>query len=192
MKTQDFLNKFHLSPTLVNPQLSALAIEREVRQSAVLIPLLEVNHVLHVLLTKRAQHLKHHPGQISFPGGKVEPHDKSCIATALREAEEEIGLSPENVQIIGQLDDYQTLTGFNIRPVVSLIQPQEKYNIDENEVAEVIFVPLQHFIEKEQHITLMVERKQLSYPLYFMPYQGHNIWGATAAILNDLCLHLGE
>lgn len=190
MKTQDFLNKFHLSPTLVNQQLPKFLAEREVRQSAVLIPLLEVNHVLHVLLTKRAQHLKHHPGQISFPGGKVEPNDNSCIDTALREAQEEIGLHPDNVQVIGQLDNYQTLTGFNIRPVVGLIQPQNEYIIDRNEVSEIIHVPLQHFIEKEQHITLMVERKKLSYPLYFMPYQGHNIWGATAAILNDLCLHL--
>lgn len=190
MKAQDFLNKFHLSPTLVNQQLPKFLVDQDVKQSAVLIPLIEVNNALQVLLTKRAQHLKHHPGQISFPGGKVEPTDISPIETALREAHEEIGLKPENVQVIGQLDNYQTLTGFNIRPIVGLIQPQEKYIIDQNEVAEIIQVPLQHFINKEQQVTLMVERKQLSYPLHFMPYQGHNIWGATAAILNDLCLHL--
>ena len=190
MKTQDFLSKFHLAPVIANTHLPKLFPDEDIKQSAVLILLLEIDQALHVVLTKRALHLRHHPGQISFPGGKVEPDDNSCIDTALREAKEEIGIDAEHIQIIGQLDDYQTITGFNIRPVVGLLKQAVKYQPDSNEVAEILHVPLQHFIEKEQHVTLMIERSALRYPVHYMPYKGHNIWGATAAILNDLCLHL--
>ena len=190
MKTIDFLNKFHLAPVIENTHLPKLFLDKDIKQSAVLIILREIDEALHVVLTKRALHLKHHPGQISFPGGKVEPSDDNCIETALREAKEEIGIAPESIEVIGQLDDYQTITGFNIRPVVGLLKDPVTYTPDSNEVAEILHVPLQHFIEKEQHVTLMIERSAKRYPVHYMPYKGHNIWGATAAILNDLCHHL--
>jgi 8-oxo-dGTP pyrophosphatase MutT (NUDIX family) len=143
-----------------------------------------------VLLTKRAEHLKHHPGQISFPGGKVEPEDENHIDAALREADEEIGLSRLDCKIIGQLHPYQTISGFSITPVIAILNTTPKFSIDKNEVAEIFHVPFQHFLEVDKHYSVDVQHKTLNQKVHFMPYKSHNIWGATAAILNDLRTHI--
>ena len=157
---------------------------------AVLIPIVSNQGQLEVLLTKRASHLTHHPGQISFPGGKVEPNDRSMIATALRETEEEIGLKSKDIQVLGQLTSYQTISGYEITPIVAFARKNDNYQFDDNEVAEVFHVPLSHFLLREHHIKVPFYHKGKSHNVHFMPYQEYNIWGATAAILHDLSLIL--
>jgi len=160
------------------------------KSAAVLIGLIDTDQGLQVLLTKRADHLKHHPGQVSFPGGKVEASDENLIATALREAQEEISLSPSAVYVIGQLPAYETISGYHVTPIIGLIENNQAYDKDENEVAEIFQVPLTHFLTPENHHTVVVSRNGNNHNIHFMPYQQHNIWGATASMLKDLVNHL--
>ncbi|WP_286233035.1 CoA pyrophosphatase [Thalassotalea sediminis] len=190
MDRKEFLNKFHLHQLSSNDVYHDFIAKSKVRQSAVLVALVELNNNLQVILTKRSEHLRHHPGQISFPGGKVEAQDRNVIDTALREANEEIGISADNIEILGQLPDYQTLTGFTISPIIALLSEMPHYIIDNNEVAHVFEVPLAHFLDQNNHIIVDIERHSRKHPVYYMPYHEHNIWGATAAILKDLCQHL--
>jgi 8-oxo-dGTP pyrophosphatase MutT (NUDIX family) len=141
---------------------------------------------LQVLLTKRASHLKHHPSQISFPGGKVELTDTSLIHTALREAQEEIGLDPETVTIIGQLPSYEVISGYQVTPIVAIIDSVKTYQKDANEVDEIFHVPLQHFIQDNNHISIACYRNGRHHDIHFYPYKHYNIWGATAAMMKDL------
>lgn len=191
MTKDEFLQRFQMN-TLAKSSNQEILLKHPSKliQSAVLIVLLEENKQLHVLLTKRAAHLKHHPGQISFPGGKVEPNDKNHIDAALREADEEIGLSRLDCQIIGQLHPYQTNSGFSITPIVATLNTTPTFFIDKSEVAEIFHVPLQHFLETDKHYSVDVHHKTLNHKVHFMPYKSHNIWGATAAILNDLSSHI--
>lgn len=191
MTKNEFLQRFNLSQLSKSESQTRLLSQPQIlTQSAVLIALFEKNNQLHVVLTKRAKHLKHHPGQISFPGGKVEAFDKDHICTALREAHEEVGIQKEQCEIIGQLHPYQTMSGFSITPVVAMLKQSPFYTIDENEVAEIFHVPFHHFLAAKQHYTIEVKHKTGQHPVHFMPYKSYNIWGATAAILNDLSLHL--
>jgi len=160
------------------------------KNAAVLIPIVSNQGQLEVLLTKRANHLRHHPGQISFPGGKAEPSDQNLIVTALRETEEEIGLKAENIQVLGQLKSYQTISGYNITPIVAFTKENANYQLDDNEVAEVFHVPLSHFLKREHHIEIPMYHLGKCHYVRFMPYQNYNIWGATAAILHDLSMLL--
>lgn len=145
---------------------------------------------LHVLLTKRASHLKHHPSQVSFPGGKVEPTDKDLVHTALREAQEEIGLSPDAVSVIGQLPNYEVLSGYQVTPIVAIIESPQQYQKDTNEVDEIFQVPLQHFLQPNNHRSIISYRNGHHHNVHFFPYKHHNIWGATAAMLKDLVEHI--
>ncbi|MFQ3191904.1 MAG: 8-oxo-dGTP pyrophosphatase MutT (NUDIX family) [Paraglaciecola sp.] len=145
---------------------------------------------LQVLLTKRASHLKHHPSQISFPGGKVEPTDRNLIHTALREAQEEIGLSPEAVTIIGQLPNYEIISGYQVTPIVAVIESPQYYQKDANEVDEIFQVPLQHFLQPENHRSIISYRNGHHHNVHFFPYKHYNIWGATAAMIKDLVDHI--
>lgn len=187
MTKQEFLQRFRLNPLYKSDrQKDLLTQPKHLTQSAVLIILSEQDEQLHVLLTKRANHLKHHAGQICFPGGKVENDDQSFVATAIREAQEEIGLNPEKIKVIGQLHPYQTITGFSITPVVALLDSCCAYKLDKNEVDEIFHVPLQHFFSASNHHTIEVQLKTGHHQVHFMPYKRHNIWGATAAIIKDL------
>jgi 8-oxo-dGTP pyrophosphatase MutT (NUDIX family) len=163
------------------------------RSAAVLIALVEPDiegDGLQVLLTKRASHLKHHPSQVSFPGGKVEQEDKSLIDTALREAFEEIGLSADAVKIAGKLPPYQTISGFHVTPVVAVVARAQIYQIDKNEVAEIFQVPLQHFLTTNDHHVFVASKNGKQHNVHFLPYKHYNIWGATAVMLKDLVSHL--
>jgi 8-oxo-dGTP pyrophosphatase MutT (NUDIX family) len=155
--------------------------------AAVLIPLVLRPGGLTILLTQRTAHLNNHAGQISFPGGRAEHYDTSPADTALREAQEEIGLERDRVDIIGKLPDYLTGTGYHVVPVVGLITPPFDVVADPNEVAEIFEVPLAYLMNGEHH-------QRLSFDLpaggrrsfYAMPYERYFIWGATAGMLRNL------
>ncbi len=163
------------------------------KSAAVLIALVESEQAdegLQVLLTKRASHLKHHPSQVSFPGGKVEQEDNSLIDTALREAFEEIGLNRDAVSVAGQLPPYQTISGFQVTPVIAIVSRSQDYKIDKNEVAEIFQVPLQHFLTTNDHHVFEASRNGKQHNVHFLPYKHYNIWGATAVMLKDLVSQL--
>ncbi len=155
--------------------------------AAVLVPLVAHADGLTVLLTRRTAHLAKHAGQVSFPGGRIEEEDEDAVAAALRETEEEVGLPPDKVEILGRLEDYITSTGFRVTPVVGLVTPPLGLNPDPFEVAEAFEVPLSFILDRSNHqrCSRLVEGRER--PFYAMPYQGHYIWGATAGMLINLC-----
>ncbi len=163
----------------------------EFRPAAVLVPVVLRPERLAVLLTRRTDHLHHHPGQISFPGGRVEKADVSAVMTALRETEEETGLDPERIELLGELPDYFTGTGFRITPVVGLVHPPFELKLDAFEVAEAFEVPLAHFLDPANHQRHSMEYQGRMRQYYAMPYDEHFIWGATAGILVSLYRFLG-
>ncbi|GAK45931.1 NUDIX hydrolase [Tepidicaulis marinus] len=158
---------------------------KSLRLAAVLVPLIERGEGVFVLLTRRADHLNSHSGQVAFPGGKVEEGETAAQA-ALREAEEEVGLDPSLVEIAGFLDPYETGTGFRILPVVGFVKPDFTLKIDPNEVAEAFEVPLSFLMNPDHHErhSIMWRGKRRAY--YAMPYEGHYIWGATAGMLKNM------
>lgn len=153
------------------------------REAAVLIPIVKRPEGLTILFTKRTDHLSNHPGQISFPGGHTEEEDESANHAALRETEEEVGLAPSYVQVIGHLNDYITRTGFRITPVVGLVDVPFPTNPDPHEVAEVFEVPLSFLMDEANH--QKCSRVFMGKTRYFwaMPYNDYYIWGATAGML---------
>ena len=159
------------------------------RQAAVLVPVIDYGDKLHLLFTERAAHLRHHPGQISFPGGRIEAGETSAQA-ALREAEEEIGLQPQQVELIGRLPLQSTSTGFTIEPWIGLLAPQPGWVLQADEVAEVFEVPLTHFLQQQNRHQFSLKLRGKVQQLHAMPYQDKFIWGATAAILHRLCWQL--
>jgi 8-oxo-dGTP pyrophosphatase MutT (NUDIX family) len=165
------------------------------KPAAVLVPLVLRAEGPTVLLTRRTDHLHHHPGQISFPGGGAETGDTSIEATALRETEEEIGLEAGRIELIGRLADYFTGTGFRITPVVGLIPPPldlTTLKVDRFEVAEVFEVPLTHFLDPANHQRHSIRVNGESRHFHAMPYGDYFIWGATAGMLMELYRVLGE
>lgn len=139
-----------------------------------------------VLLTQRTDHLRDHAGQISFPGGRAEEDDSSPEHTALREAEEEIGLSPCHVEIVGFLPEYRTVTGYRITPVVAFLTPPFELRPDPSEVAEVFEVPLSFLIDPANHERHSREYQGETRYFFAMPYGRYFIWGATAGIIVTL------
>jgi 8-oxo-dGTP pyrophosphatase MutT (NUDIX family) len=169
-------------------------VEREATHASVLIPLV-LRDAMTVLLTQRTDHLNDHPGQISFPGGRAEQDDADAVATALREAHEEIGLEPFEIEVLGSLPTYTTSTGFIVTPVVSLVQPRAVLCPDPFEVAEVFEVPLAWLMNPANHQRHAVEFAGATREFFSIPWQGHDangvprryfIWGATAAMLRNL------
>jgi 8-oxo-dGTP pyrophosphatase MutT (NUDIX family) len=154
--------------------------------AAVLVPIVERETGLTVLLTRRTDHLDAHAGQISFPGGRIEPGDTDAAAAALRETEEEVGLPAAAVRLIGSLDTYVTRTGFEVTPVVGLVRPPLALRLDAFEVAETFEAPLAFFLAPgslHRH-SLVFEGKERHF--YAFPYHDHYIWGATAGMLVNL------
>jgi len=164
------------------PELAA----RAPRAASVLIPLVARSEGLSLLLTRRTEHLSAHAGQISFPGGSAEASDASAIDTALREAEEEIGLARAHVDVLGTLPDYLTGTGFCVTPVVALVTPPFSLQADPGEVAEVFEVPLAFLMDGLNHQRLSVQLPAGRRSFYAMPYGEYFIWGATAGMLRNL------
>jgi 8-oxo-dGTP pyrophosphatase MutT (NUDIX family) len=160
------------------------------KPAAVLVPVVTRAEGLTMLLTRRTDHLHDHPGQVSFPGGRVDEGDESPVATALREAEEEIGLPRERVQLLGQLPLYRTGTGFEVTPVVGLVQPPFDLTLDPFEVAEAFEVPLSFLLDYRNHQRHSIEVRGRMREYWAMPYAGYYIWGATAGMIVTLCHHL--
>jgi 8-oxo-dGTP pyrophosphatase MutT (NUDIX family) len=159
--------------------------------AAVLFPIVlrEGGHT--VLLTQRTAHLRDHAGQISFPGGRVEAEDLSPSHTALRETEEEIGLSHERIEILGFLPEYLTATGFRVTPVVALVQPPFDLQPDPFEVAEVFEVPLAFLLDPANHQRHSLHFRGALRNYFAMPYGDYFIWGATAGMIRSLSERLG-
>lgn len=166
--------------------------EKSLVRASVLIPVVAREQGLTVLLTQRADHLNEHGGQISFPGGRVEETDLTAIETALRETEEEIGLDRRHVEVIGELPEYFTGTGYRIAPVAALVHPPFDLEADPFEVAEIFEVPLAFLMDGANHQKRLLEygnenrQRMEQRTFYAMPYEQHFIWGATAGILRNL------
>lgn len=169
--------------------------QRTLSHAAVLVPLVVRGDTPFVLLTQRTDHLTDHPGQISFPGGRVDPGDADAVATALREAQEEIGLSPNHIEVLGTMPTYTTGTGFVVTPVVALVRPGFELRADPFEVAEIFEVPLSFLMTPAHHHRHEIEVGGIRRQFLSMPYHGvdergqprrYFIWGATAGMLRNL------
>ena len=190
--------RFDVPPGLVDPNISPrigdegtdrmleiIAREQPVRPAAVLIPVVDHPQPT-VLLTQRSAHLNDHAGQISFPGGKIDATDASPLDTALREAEEEIGLSRQFVEPIGYLDLYATAFGFRILPTVARVRPGFSLRINTSEVDDAFEVPLAFLMDPANHQVHNKEFRGIERSYYAMPFAERYIWGATAGILRVL------
>ncbi|QYJ95622.1 CoA pyrophosphatase [Shewanella spartinae] len=189
MTLDEFKRRYalHQLPTDTGPQ-----IHRTLRQAAVLVPLMEASGELELLLTRRPTHLRAHPGQISFPGGKVEESDASYADTALREAFEEIALPRDNVEVLGQYPMFNTFTGFAIAPIIGVVREAFEPVLDPGEVDELFSVPLSFLLNPANRIQKQFSRRGVNYPVYFIPYGDYFIWGATAAMIDRLCRQIGN
>lgn len=154
--------------------------------AAVLVPLVERGGSLNLILTRRTEHLRDHAGQISFPGGRIEAHDADPVAAALREAEEEIGLGRDAVELLGKLPAYCTGTGYCVEPVVGLVDQRAVLRPQPEEVAEIFEVPLAFVLDTRNHRPHVIVREGREHHLWAMPYGEHFIWGATAGMLREL------
>ena len=190
--------RFEVPPGLIDPNiiprsgdqgtdrmLEIIAREQPVRPAAVLIPVVDHPQPT-VLLTQRSAHLNDHAGQISFPGGKIDAIDASPLDAALREAEEEIGLSREFIDPIGYLDLYATGFGFRILPTVARVKPGFKLRINQAEVDDAFEVPLAFLMDPANHQVHSKEFRGMERSYYAMPFAERYIWGATAGMLRVL------
>ena len=169
----------------LNPDAPRLGRQR-LRPASVLVPLVERGGGVNLILTRRAALLKHHPGQVAFPGGKQEPGDATPLAAALREAEEEIALRPGQVEVLGGLDPHETVTSFAVRPFVGLVDPGFRAVPDPGEVEEVFEVPLAFALDPANMQVHGRVWQGVLRRYYVIPYGPHYIWGATARMLKAL------
>lgn len=151
--------------------------------AAVLMPIVDRPEGLSLLFTQRATHLRRHAGQISFPGGRIEAHDAGPMATALRETEEEIGLSRELIEIVGYLPPHLIFSGFSVAPVVGFVKPSFELRLDPGEVNEAFEVPLKFFLDPANHHVRERVLGDVTTLVYDLPYGERRIWGATAGML---------
>ncbi|WP_052261756.1 CoA pyrophosphatase [Leisingera sp. ANG-M1] len=175
---------FDLNPGTVLPE------GRKLRPAGVLVPVSIATGTPRLILTKRSSALKHHPGQIAFPGGKVDAGDADACAAALREAWEEIGLPQDLPEIIGCLPEHETVTGFSVTPVVALVREDFTARPEAGEVAEVFSVPLTHVLSPENYIIESRRWRGTRRRYYTVPYGPYYIWGATARMLRGLAARM--
>lgn len=194
--TAQALRRRFASPPSWQPETQGdgrLFAGRERAAASVLVPLVEREGGLTVLLTQRTAHLRDHAGQVSFPGGRAESVDEDAVATALREAEEEVGLARRHIDVIGSLPEYRTVTFFDVTPVVALVRPPFELALDAHEVADAFEVPLAFLMSPANHQRHRFELDGHRREFLSMPWprpDGHGdtyfIWGATAAMLRNL------
>ncbi|MEX1147643.1 MAG: CoA pyrophosphatase [Sphingomonadales bacterium] len=169
-----------------DPEMRRAIEGQPLRAAAVLVPIVERPGGYTVLLTRRAGHLTSHAGQISFPGGRIEQADQNPVVAALRETEEEVGVAPASVDVVGQLDEYHTGTGFSITPVVGFVRPDIRLRPDPAEVAEAFEVPFDFLMDPANHMRHRMKWQGLDREYHAIPYQQYYIWGATAGMLLNL------
>ncbi len=177
---------FDLNPDVVLP------VGRKLRPAGVLVPVIAGAYGAEVLLTKRSSRLKHHPGQIAFPGGKQDDGDADVVAAALREAEEEVGLARGHVEILGTMPTHETVTGFLVTPVVGWIENAFDVVPEPGEVAEAFRVPLAHVADLGQFTVQSRRWRGTRRHYYTVPFGPYYIWGATARILRGLAQRMEE
>ncbi len=165
---------------LILPQLL-----KNLRPASVLVPVIRREQGLTLLLTKRSQTIRSHKGQISFPGGRREDSDESAAHAALREAQEEVGIEPAAVEVIGYLDDYLTISRYRVTPVVGLLSPPT-LRLDEREVSEAFEVPLDLLLCEDSYQRKVFTREGLNIPFFEIHHEDRRIWGATAGMLRNL------
>jgi len=158
-------------------------LTRDLAAAAVLIPIIQRQESLSVLLTERSPDLKHHAGQISFPGGRMDPDDADICATALRETQEEVGIDPADVEIVGYLDPNPTVTGYAVTPVVALVELRKELSIDPVEVKSAFEVPLPFLLDEDNQEYSEREFEGVMVPIAEFNYGQYRIWGATAGML---------
>jgi 8-oxo-dGTP pyrophosphatase MutT (NUDIX family) len=180
----DGSSDFDLNPETVLPE------GRKLRPAGVLIPITLAHGAPRVILTKRSSALKHHPGQIAFPGGKQDEGDADVTAAALREAHEEIGLPRDLPQIIGHLPEHETVTSFHVTPVVALIDEIFDVTPEPGEVDEVFSVPLSHLLNAENYIIESRRWRGVRRYYFTVPWGPYYIWGATARMLRGLAARM--
>ena len=157
----------------------------DLRPAAVLVPLFARDGQDRLLFTERTDHLHHHGGEISFPGGGQDAGDADLLTTALRETEEELGIPMQQVEVLGRLDDFYSIHGYHVVPYVGVIPPPDDLTVDRFEIARVFDAPLQHFRDPAVHHMEDWAHKGRTYPVDFYQYAEHTIWGLTAAILKQ-------
>jgi 8-oxo-dGTP pyrophosphatase MutT (NUDIX family) len=163
--------------------------ERGITPAAVLVPVVDRPSPT-VILTLRPDTMRNHPGQVSFPGGRIDPGDADPVAAALREAEEEIGLSPDQVEVIGIADRYRTVTGFEVTPVVGVVPADVSVAPHPGEVAAVFEAPLAFLLDPANQIVREAEWRGKTRTYYEIEWEGRRIWGATAAMIVNLSRRL--
>ncbi|MDN3380011.1 MULTISPECIES: CoA pyrophosphatase [unclassified Pseudoalteromonas] len=184
MNSQQILARFQLSvaansqPLITHPQKTR-------RASAVMLPLIDINNSAHILLCKRPHYLKHHPGEICLPGGKRELNDKNLRDTALRELYEELNINSTHVNVIGQLSEYATLTGFTITPFVGVLNPHTQWLEDPNEVAASFLIPISALINTDNWQPIPFQRFGKTLTLEGFSTSHGLLWGATASIIKN-------
>lgn len=181
-------------PRLAPENLHALEAfwgeSRPLRPAAVLVGLVERREGLHVLLTRRHDQLTQHAGQISFPGGRIDPDDRDAVRAALRETHEETGIPPERVEVLGRSDTIATISQYRIEPVVARIDPDYELNLQPGEVSAAFELPLARAARAELWQPYPVQRPGLDIVMKALDFQGHTIWGATAMIIERLLRRL--
>ncbi len=168
------------------PRRMRAELSASLRPAAVLIPVIEHASELTLLLTQRAADLKHHASQISFPGGGMEAHDADLEATALRETQEEVGIAPEAISVVGYLEPMPTTTGFAVTPVVGVLAPPQGLILDPTEVELAFEVPVEFVLDERNAIPCVRRYRGVDLAIVEFRYEGHRIWGATAHMLLTL------
>ena len=168
----------HRWPHAMREQLDA-----PLKPAGVLVPIMERAEGMTVLLTQRSPDLKHHAGQASFPGGRMEPHDTDVRVTALRETHEEVGIAPDHIDVIGYLQAMPTITGFAVTPVVGLVRDPVELTIDRTEVDYTFEIPLDFLLDERNDKVVDREWEGRRFRLREFHYQGERVWGATAYML---------
>lgn len=180
----DFLSRFQL----LRPQVSRATLNQ--RQAAVLIPVVRREQP-GLLLTQRSPHMRKHASQVAFPGGAVDSTDASLIAAALREAHEEVAIPPETVEVIGVLPPVDSVTGFQVTPVVGIIPPDLQYHASVDEVSAVFEMPLEEALRLGRYHPLDIHRRGHDHRVWLSWYQHYFVWGMTAGIIRELALQIG-
>ncbi len=168
---------------VLNPDFQDAVVDKAVKAAAVLMPIIERQNGLNVVFTKRTQRLKSHSGQVSFPGGKIDESDESAQFAALRETHEEIGVGSDAIEILGQLPDYYTGSGYHISPVVGMMDAKAEFTANPHEVEHIFEVPLNFLMNPDNHHISSKSFENIERYFYVMPWGKHHVWGVTAGIV---------